>query len=132
MKRRADWPEQLAAYIDMHRHVPFAWGDHDCARFAAGAVRVLTGVEVAPQWRDKCGAVSLLRRTRGLAAAVDTLLPRLLRPALAQRGDIALVRNGHRRWLAVVDSPGCWAPASDGLICVDRALAVQAWGVGHA
>ena len=43
MTRLRDWRTRLAAYLAAGRAKPFAYGEHDCARFAAGAVEAVTG-----------------------------------------------------------------------------------------
>ena len=130
MSRHPDWPERLAAYIAGTRSLPFAWGWHDCASFAAGAVLVTTGRDLRPQpWMDRRSAAQLLRRTGGLVAAVDAALPRLAAPALAQRGDVVLVQTPARRWLAVCDGAVGWAPARNGLAAARMALAAIGWEV---
>lgn len=139
LQRLPDWPERLVAYLHQHRQVAFEWGPADCVRFAAGAVQATTGREVLPcQWADKASAVRLLRQHGGLPAAVGEVLPALASPAWAQRGDVALVQASarpgglRRRWLAVVDGHLWQAPGASGLCAGPMAMAVMAWGVGHA
>jgi hypothetical protein len=139
LQRLPDWPERLAAYLQQHRHVAFAWGQADCVRFAAGAVQAITGCDVLPcSWADKAGALRQLRLAGGLQAAVAGLLPALGSPAWAQRGDVLLVQASapagrmRRRWLAVADGHQWRAPDASGLRAGPMAMAVMAWGVGHA
>lgn len=137
LRRLPDWPERLAGHIAQHRATPFAWGGHDCVRFAAGAVQATTGHwPLALQWPNAAAAARLLRQLGGLAAAVDGVLPRLATPALAQRGDILLVQGAEhgrtRQWLAVADAGGWWCPAATGLVRGRPEFAAIAWGVGHA
>lgn len=136
--RLPDWPERLAAYLLANAGRRFAWGAHDCVRFAAGAVQTITGRDLLPaDWADRTGAARLLRALGGLPAAVGSVLPELPGPALAQRGDVLLVAapvaggRALRRWLAVADGARWWVPGPAGLTCGPAALAVRAWGVGH-
>lgn len=138
LRRLPDWPERLAAYLAEQRPHRFAWGAHDCAGFAAGAVLAITGRQVLQvQWAGVADAVRQLRDLGGLQAAVDKVLPRLSSPALAQRGDVVLAQHpvadgrARRQFLAVADGPRCWVPSVTGLHSVPMGLAVQAWGVGH-
>lgn len=136
LHRLPGWPERLADYLAAHLHTSFAWGSHDCVRFAAGAVRAVTGLDVLPvQWASRAAAVQALRQHGGLVAAVDGVLPRLPATAQAWRGDVVLVQAPDgavvRRWLAVCDSGRWWAPARGGLSCGPMAEAVAAWGVAH-
>ena len=47
IKRRPDWPEKLAAFIETRRERVFSWGEQDCALLAADAVLEMTGVDLA-------------------------------------------------------------------------------------
>lgn len=136
--RLADWPERLAAYLAEQRGTVFAWGTSDCVRFAAGAVAATTGQQVLPvDWASRSDAAQQLRALGGLVPAVDSVLPRLPVPTLAQRGDVVLVQapvaggGARRRWLAVVDGARWWAPGLAGLTAGSMELAVLAWGVAR-
>lgn len=138
MTRLPDWPERLAAYLAACRPLRYVLGRHDCVGFAAGAVQAVTGAQVLPvQWSTPAEAARALRAVGGLRRAVDAVLPRLSVPALAQRGDVVLVRvpvaNGRaaRQWLAVADGPRWWAPSLTGLESGPMDCAALAWGVGH-
>lgn len=137
LRRLNDWPERLTEYLRRADDVPFAWGLHDCCRFAGGSVQAITGADVLPaDWRDRAQAVQVLRALGGLAPAVDGVLPRLSTPALAQRGDVVLVQasapqGGRRRWLAVVDGARWWAPSPAGLVQGPMSLAAIGWEVAH-
>lgn len=138
LQRLPDWPERLADYLAAMRPHRFAWGVHDCVRFAAGAVHAITGQQpTALQWQGPADAARLLRRLGTLADAVGQVLPELASPALAQRGDVVLVRaqvhggRAHRQWLAVADGPLWWVPSPAGLASGPMHLAHRAWGVGH-
>jgi hypothetical protein len=95
--RLPDWEDRLCLFIESRRDVPFAWGSHDCALFAADAVAALTGADFgAPfrgQYDDAAGAAAALRTFGGgtLVRTFDRHLKR--RPvALAQRGDLAMAQ----------------------------------------
>lgn len=51
MTRCEDWHARLAAYVFDAGRTPFAYGSHDCALFAAGAVEAMTGTDLAAGWR---------------------------------------------------------------------------------
>jgi hypothetical protein len=131
MQRLPDWPARLAAHIEAHRALPFAWGTNDCATFAAGAVRAITGQDLLPRlvWPTRRDAAHALRWLGGLREAVGQRLP-AVPLAYAQRGDVLLVRG---KWLhlAVADAGCWWAPSGQGLHRGSLGDAVQAWGVAH-
>lgn len=138
LARTPDWPERLAAYLTEMRPRRYVLGRHDCASFAAGAVRAITGADVLPlRWETPAEAVAVLRRLGGLQAAVRAVLPQLATPALAQRGDVLLIRapvadgRALRQWLAVADGQRWWSPSATGLECGSVHWATAAWGVGH-
>lgn len=137
LHRLPDWPERMAAYLARHAATPFAWGQHDCVRFAAGLVHAITGVDLLPaDWHTRTEAAQVLRRFGGLVPAVDGVLPRLPAPAAAWRGDVLLVQasapaGGRRRWLAVADGARWWAPSPQGMTHGPLAQAELAWGVAH-
>ena len=118
--RVVNWTSILAARLEAARHMPFAWGTHDCAIWAFDLRRDLTGGEdVAATWRGLyTTALGALRVMRGLgwpdleAMGRALLGAPLATPLLAQRGDIVLggedpafgVCNGAK---AVFVSPDC-------------------------
>ena len=126
-QRRPDWPELLAAYVEQHRGTPFAWGAHDCCTFAAGAVKAMTGTLPAlPAYADEREAMRALRDLGGLREAVTRLFePTLV--ALAQRGDLLLVKQDERDMLAVCIGRHWVAPGEHGLVFGEGA--VLAWRV---
>ncbi|MFB9772112.1 DUF6950 family protein [Sphingomonas yabuuchiae] len=93
--RLPDWEARLAAYLESHRLRPFAWGDHDCCLFCAGAVESMTGVDPMPEFRGRystaIGAERALRRYGG--GTLDATLDDKFTPvtaSLARRGDIIM------------------------------------------
>lgn len=131
LTRLPDWPDRLARYLHLWAGRPFGWDGADCATFAEGAVHAVTGrrVQVAASWQDFDTARGALRMLGGLVRAVDGCLPRCPLQ-YAQRGDVLLVRSGHRH-LAVLEGAGWVAPGSAGLVRGPIRQALLAWGVGH-
>lgn len=90
--RRGDWLERLEAYIAERMTEPFAWGRHDCCRFAAGAVEVMTGEDPMRgfQYENEADA----RRLLNSAGSLYTLLVQVIGPPMpvahARRGDVVL------------------------------------------
>ena len=139
--RVPDWPERLYAQIEAAKTRPYSWGRHDCALFAADSVLALTGIDPVPDLRGRydCafGAARALKRFCGggredavaiIAGRVDA---REVVPALARRGDVALVDNGGRAALAVFLGARLAAPHfQKGLAMLPRACARRAWAIG--
>lgn len=95
MKRSPDWEEKLGAYFAEHRDAAFKYGTLDCALFAAGAVKVMTGEDPARGFRGKYrSAATSLRAIKragfeNLAAVMDAKFEQIP-PAYAQRGDLIM------------------------------------------
>lgn len=132
--RYADWPERLAAFIELRRHVPFAWGVNDCALFAADACLAISGFDplrtLRGQWANELQAMRFLAQLGGVAWAARKALGRPLVGAVgAPRGAVVCARmNG----LAIlgVHLGACWcAPGAAGLEFRPAREVRLAWGV---
>ncbi|WP_298810631.1 hypothetical protein [uncultured Sphingomonas sp.] len=138
MHRLPDWEARLAAYLEPLRLRAFAWGEHDCCLFTAGAVLAMTGVDPMPEFRGRyttpIGAGRALRRYGAgtLDATLDTKFAPIA-PALAQRGDIVMTDG----LLGIAWGPFLFGVGSEGeregLVRVDRASWVDplAWRVPY-
>lgn len=132
--RRGDWEAALAQYITEREAIPYAWGEHDCAMFAAGAVVAITGKDPVPDFRGRYstahGSVRALQRYGDgtLEATLDTRFD--VRPiACAKRGDLAF----HDGSVGIVMGPFALFVGdiddTPGLIRVPRAQWQKAWAV---
>lgn len=136
MYRKPDWEVRLAAYLEPLRARAFAWGEHDCCTFAAGAVNAMTGVDPMPEFRGRYstarGSVRALRRLGAgtLATTLDAKFD-AVDPALAHRGDIVMSSG----LLGVCLGPALVAVGREGdregLVLFERAKWVEprAWHV---
>lgn len=137
-RRLPDWEVRLAAYLEALRLRRFAWGEHDCCTFAAGAVAAMTAVDPMAEFRGRyttaIGSARALRRYGAgtLAATLDIKFERISH-ALAQRGDIVMSHGllgiGWGSFLIAVGSEG----DREGLIRVERWRWSDpiAWRVGY-
>lgn len=95
LRRREDWQRRLDAALAGARGRAFAWGEHDCALFAADMVDAMCGSAVAARFRGRYktarGAAGRLRRMGGVEAVMARhgLVERA--PLMAQRGDVVEV-----------------------------------------
>ena len=122
LTKRSDWQAQLCRYLSDVACKPFRPGTHDCARFAAGAVEVQTGVDLARGWQAyrtlEQGQEML--RAHGYSGHIDLvagLLPEV--PVLRARvGDIAVLDGDLGASLGVVQGAGVFAltPAGIGMV----------------
>lgn len=120
LARFKDWEARALAYFSALRDTPYAWGENDCALFAAGFVAAITGQDFAAAWRgtynDEAGARLVMARL-GCDHVEDlpnAYLP-ALHPALAQRGDIVAIDGPLGVFLGVQWYPAAFAPGQRGL-----------------
>ena len=140
MTKKGNWQALLHEFLLSHRFEPFEYGRWDCCLFVGRAVEVMTGVDPAAALR---GAYSTraqagrFMRTRGVrsveaaVAAVAVEFGMVETDILhAQRGDLALVRNGRRDVsLGLVSLTGreVLLAAANGIWAGPLTLAVRAW-----
>ncbi len=93
--RREGWESRLEAHIREAYSHAFAWGERDCALWAAGWVLAATGEDFLSNWRGRyttaAGAAKLMKRRKfaSVAAIATAHLPEI--PVkLARRGDLLM------------------------------------------
>lgn len=128
--------QALDALIAARARAPFAWGAFDCVLFAADAVLVQSGRDLAAAYRGTystaAGAAALLRRLGGLRTLAAQAGPEIP-PALARRGDVGLLRHAGRELLGVCAGELWLSPAQGtGLAAQPLTAALAAWRVTHA
>lgn len=124
--------EGLLRYLAQRSRTPFAWGReaNDCVSHMLGALEA-QGAPIdpatLPAWSSERGAVRVLARLGGLEAALSKWL-RPIPPAMAQRGDVAVVA-GPAGELAVliVEGDTLVGPSPDGHQRLARSRMVKAW-----
>lgn len=130
LTRRPDWRARLFAEITRVAGLPLDAGRFDCALFTGGCVEAQTGTDLARGWR---GYRTIAEGRRALARAghadlAASLLPEVA-PALAQLGDVALVREGEREALGIVQGAHVWVVGETGLGLVPRERIERAFSV---
>lgn len=130
LARLPDWRPRLVAYLDGVRARPFAYGQHDCALFAAGAVEAMTGTDLAAEYRGRYGSLKEgLKLVKGGHLAILRAHLRPVAPAFAQVGDIALIGEVGFPALGLVQGETILVLREDGLGLMPRAAATSAWAV---
>lgn len=133
MKRLPDCYERLAAYIQSVQDKPFAWGTHDCAHFARGAVHAMTGlVPDAPVFGAYSSAAAASRLLKGtsMSEQVSALLGEPMNPLFASRGDVVLyVHEQYGDALGICAGATFCAPGDERLEHRPMFEAVRAWAV---
>lgn len=92
--RLQGWESRLAELVERARARPYVLGEHDCFRFACGAVQALTGEDRWPEFAGKYstrrGALALLATYGRSFEEAFTWFFRspAVEPAWARRGDV--------------------------------------------
>jgi hypothetical protein len=134
MERSLDWDLRLANYLAEMHAKPFVWGQHDCARFAAGWVLLATGVDLFGPWRGRYDSAANAvdvggSRFEQLQSHCDRLLGASKSIVFAKRGDIVLVEQRARKALAVCIGDKWAGPGAAGLVYQPLAIAQMVWSV---
>lgn len=130
LARVPDWRPRLVAYLEEVRTRPFAYGTHDCALFAAGAVQAMTGHDLAAEFRGQYASLK-----EGLKLAKGSHLQILrqhfesIPTAFAAVGDLALIGEVGFPALGIFEGEMILVLREDGLGLISRAAATQAWKV---
>jgi len=122
MRRKSNWPRDLAAAIRRMRDTPFEWGVHDCGLAAATVIESITGVDPAAGLRGKySSAAGSARRLKevsggGLEEFAESIAASLgcgeIDVARAGRGDAVLFDTEDGPALGIVDTDGIHAVAT--------------------
>lgn len=126
IERLPDWLPRLANYFDQCWRLPFEYGRHDCALFAAGGVAAMTGFDPALEFRGRYSSLKdglkLVRRL-GFQTNADMVSAHFveIKPCEAATGDIGAYP---------VDDSGLWAL---GIVNVSRLMLLRPGeqGIGH-
>jgi hypothetical protein len=137
LTRFQDWEDRLGTYIERCRDDKFTWGQHDCAMFADGVVRAITGHEYANELKNtystKREAAETIRKL-GHQTYRHAVIERLGKPvhaAQARRGDLVM-----RGRTALGVCVGRWSyfvgedQRGDRLVIVPTLECRDAWRVG--
>lgn len=129
--RRDDWPEQLARAVDEAHQRPLAWGQHDCALWAAATVRAMRSdglggdiVALRGTYKSIRGAARILRvRYRAdLLGAAEQVMggPGQADISRWHRGDLVGCRNlGEEMSAGFGSSLGIWLGCEAALVGAD-------------
>jgi hypothetical protein len=123
LDRYTDWRARLTAYVAAGALPEFAYGRHDCALFAAGAVLAMTGQDFAAAYRGRYstlrGGLRVLRQD-GFADHVALAAAHLpaCHPSQAMPGDLAVFDSAAGRVLGVVQGQGVYVLDQVGRIVI--------------
>ncbi len=133
LRRFPDWEQRLSQLVTQRLAMPFAWGENDCALFAADCIETMTGFDPAAQlrgqWASQGEAVRAIARAGGLREAVGALGLQSITPLFAQRGDLVLHRRDGTDALAICVGGQLAGPAETGLLFFGLEQGVLAWRI---
>ena len=147
MGRHSQWELRLSSYFAEVANKPFAWGEHDCSLFAAGAVAAMTGEDFAADYRgtysDADGAKAVLAQlgVKSLRSFVNQKLGKSKHIAFAKRGDVVIYNGAlgiccgsFSRFVGSVDEAGVSFPADGseggvGLVPIPTRSCQRCWEV---
>ena len=118
--RKPTWRADLLAYLSESARADFRVGKNDCALFAAGAIKTITGEDLARGWRGKYRSLKkgkALLKKQGfndlaeLAAHHFEEIP----PLMAQVGDVAIVEGDDDLALGIVQGASVWVRMPSGI-----------------
>lgn len=134
LARLPDWTTRYAEFVRARHAMPFAWGENDCALFAADCVLAITGRDLAEDMRHSyssaAGALRALEpfgHLRGLLnARVGPAAPALM----ARVGDACLVNLDGRDAVGICNGADIIGPGPDSLLALPLRMSVACWRVG--
>lgn len=143
MTRHPNWHIELDEFLRQHQSLPFVWGANDCCLFAANAVKSITGIDIADDFRDKytdqASAFALIEHVTGGTSVTDAVLycagkhglTKWPYPLQAQRGDLCAVGNDGNIIAGIIDLSGRYVAAmgDSGIVRLPLSAIVRAWHV---
>lgn len=133
MNRKLDWQASFAALVASRATVPFAWGTHDCCVWAADAVKAVTGVDFAENFRgtytDEESAAVVLAQFEEVDQLATTYLGEPTTVSFATVGDIILFDFNNGYTLGVCNGRNSLVAGETGLRAVPTRMGLKAWKV---
>ena len=129
--RYPNWEQRLSEYLKAQEQAPFVWGVNDCAHFAAGAAKAITGVGFGECYPcdSALSAARMIKQSGGLLAIADNHYRRVP-VTFAQRGDaVAADVSGDGLSLGVCRGMDAVFKTADSLLIVPMSVIYAAWRV---
>ena len=134
LDRFPDWDQRLARFIESRRRRHFSWGKHDCCMFAADAAKVITGKDLAAEFRGRyrtaLGAKRKINAYGGLREVLTAVLGEPKSILAASRGDLVLIpADGFRESVGVCIGGRSIFAGEQGVVIRDNEAHWPAWTV---
>lgn len=132
--RVAGWEERLTAVVDGSRETVFAWGRHDCAKFAGRCVEAVTGVNPMDGFsydNPILARVYIGRDGVKIVAMADQTLGEGYPAVRAHRGDVVACKTEHGIALGVCMGANAAFAAPIGIAWRRVIDCFRSWPVGR-
>lgn len=129
------WETKLLEVVAYHESTPFDWADSNCLHLMMDVSLALTGrdpyAKTRGKYKNQAGAMKVMRKlgfrdVGEMIAAEFAEVP----PAMARRGDLALLKQGDNVVGAVVMGAQVWGKGPMGSARVPRTAALRTFKVG--
>lgn len=133
MQRFHNWQTLLSDFFRERKYAPFQWGSNDCCMFAADAVLVQTGIDLAKDVRgsysDPITAARILSEAGGVRGIATSVFGPPLPAKMARVGDICVANNMGRDLLMVCGGLVAVGPGETGLMRVPMKQIEECWRI---
>jgi len=137
MSRCSNWPTELARFIAERRERPFDWATNNCCFFACDWLRILTGRDLAADFRSQVSSALDAKRLLAAGGGLDAMAASVFaangwsecEPQFAQRGDIVEVQTETGPALGICVGSYSVFAGEAGLERRETNLALRAWRI---
>lgn len=139
LNKKENWPRLLHEFIANRRNEPFAIGSNDCCLFVCDAIEVITGVDIAVDFRGTYATekemLQVIKDNGGVSGIADRVFEdhgiQPIEIPFAGRGDIALLESDGRDALGIISTCGrvIASAGTGGLVFNPKSHAKKAWRV---
>jgi hypothetical protein len=130
LTRDLKWESLLDKFFLENMKRPFVWGEWDCGLFAAGAIQVMTGVDLAEPYRGRYSDEAGARALGSAESIAESIGLQECPPNFAHRGDLVLLSNTPDPCLGILGMDGRAVMVTDnGLTFLKRTRILRSWHV---
>lgn len=94
---RTELVTEISNYIRSNQNTPFEWGKFDCCVFIAGAIEIITGLDLYAKYRggyeSELGAAKIQKTVGTIEDTLDSHFERVGALQM-RRGDVGMLESG--------------------------------------
>lgn len=128
--KQQNWQSSLNDYLSKVQE--FAWGENDCCKFCAGAVKAMTGKDYSldfESYKSKSQAYRLLRKYNGVVGIVEKCLGQSKNKKFASYGDVVMFDTEHGNTLGICVGTKIAAVGNNGMTFLPINMAKKVWSI---